>query len=272
MKYFFDAWTDFSTACRSASHILFLSDYDGTLTPIVSRPEEALLSPQMKDRLIDLAGIPGVSVGIISGRGLDEVKSMVGIEEIYYAGNHGLEIEGPELDYVNPEALKSVSVIAGLTQRFSELFRSTEGVIIQNKKFSMSVHYRLVKPEDVEMVATTVRETVQPYIDNGSIRLFPGKKVWEIRPPIDWDKGKAVESIRRLVSEKLLKSDILTVFLGDDTTDEDGFRVVRPPDGWSIYVGPETSQSSAGYYLKDTPEVGRLLQRLAALLPVSGLP
>ncbi len=265
MRYLFDVWEDFSNACLAASHIIFLSDYDGTLTPIVSRPEDALISTEMKERLTDLAKVPKFSVGIVSGRGLEEVQSMVGIGEIYYAGNHGLEIRGPGIDYINPEAEQSIAVINELAARFEELFRSTEGIIIQNKKLSMSVHYRLVKPDDEPMVEMTVRNTVKPYIDNRKVRLFPGKKVWEIRPPMNWDKGKAVQSIQDLIRKKEQKDDILTVFLGDDTTDEDGFRVVQPPDGWSIYVGPESMSSAAGYYLKDTGEVGRLLQRLAGL-------
>lgn len=265
MKYLFDAWEDFSNACLAASHVIFLTDYDGTLTPIVSRPENALISAEMKGRLTKLAKIPKFSVGIVSGRGLEEVESMVGIDEIYYAGNHGLEIRGPGIDYINPEAEQSIKVIDELAERFEELFRSTDGIIIQNKKLSMSVHYRLVKPEDEPMVETTVRTTVKSYIDNGKVRLFPGKKVWEIRPPIKWDKGKAVQSIQDLIKKKEQKNDIQTVYLGDDTTDEDGFRVVQPPDGWSIYVGPESMSSAADYYLKDTGEVGKLLQRLTVI-------
>ena len=265
MKYFFDDWAAFSDACRAASHLLFLSDYDGTLTPIVGRPEDALLSIEMKERLTELARVPGVSVGIISGRSLDEVRALVGIEDIYYGGNHGLEIKGPGIDYINPEAERSAIVVNGLFTRFENLFRSMDGIILQNKKLSLSVHYRLVKPEDEPIVEKIVCETVKPYIQNGTIRLFPGKKVWEIRPPIAWDKGKAVQSILERIKQTLSRDDVLTVYLGDDTTDEDAFRVVRPPDGWSIYVGTENPDSSADYYLNNTGEVGQLMQRLTVL-------
>ena len=93
MQHLFQSWQSFSSDVRDASHIVLLSDYDGTLTPIVSRPEEAILPHDAKEKLSALAQKPAFSVGIISGRPLSEVKALVGIDGIYYAGNHGLEIE-----------------------------------------------------------------------------------------------------------------------------------------------------------------------------------
>ena len=107
MQHLFQLWESFSSTIRAASHILLLSDYDGTLTPIVSRPEEAILSPEVREKVSALSKSPTFSVGIISGRSLSEIRALVGIEGIYYAGNHGLEIEGPGLKFINqtPSAL-----------------------------------------------------------------------------------------------------------------------------------------------------------------------
>ena len=88
MQHLFQSWGAFASDIRGTSHILLLSDYDGTLTPIVSRPEEAILSPEVREKLRALTEKPVFSVGIISGRSLSEVKSLVEIEGIYYAGNH----------------------------------------------------------------------------------------------------------------------------------------------------------------------------------------
>ena len=266
MKYFFDDWEQFTPVLKRGDYLLFLSDYDGTLTPIVSRPELALLSPEMKARFEALVKKKGVSAGIISGRGMDEVEEMVGVAGIYYAGNHGLEIRGPGIDYINPEAERSVAVINELTERFTAMFKAVAGAIIQNKKYSLSVHYRLVKPGEEAGIEEKVREETAPYIEKGLIRLFPGKKVWEIRPPLDWDKGKAVEAIRREISKKVHFNGLATLFLGDDTTDEDGFRAVQPPDGWSIYVGEPRTDSAAPYYLGSPDEVAVLLERITAIL------
>ena len=265
MEYFFQAWQTFVDDFRAASHLLLLSDYDGTLTPIVSRPEEALLSPEMREKLSTLARKPAFTVGIISGRSLAETVSMVAIEGIYYAGNHGLEIEGPGISYINPQAETARAVINDLAGRFAEALASVDGVIIQDKGLSLSVHYRLVKPEEEDSVAATVDRLAQPLRDSGEVRVFAGKKVWEIRPPIDWDKGKAVQTVSQRIATLRRVKRLLTVYLGDDTTDEDAFRVLHRPDGWSIFVGRENSASAADYYLASTSEVENFLSRLIAL-------
>ena len=264
MKHLFDNWQEFTGVLGREVHLLFLSDYDGTLTPIVSRPEEALLAPEMKARFVALANKSGVSAGIVSGRGLAEVEGMAGVEGIYYAGNHGMEIRGPGIDYINPEAEKAIPVIHELAERFTGLLQAVEGVIIQDKKYSLSVHYRLVEPGREQGVEEVGRKETEPYIEKNLIRLFHGKKVWEIRPPLDWDKGKAIEEIQREIARTLHLGRVTTVYLGDDTTDEDGFRVVQPPEGWSIYVGEPQADSAAAYYLKSPDEVGEFMERIAS--------
>ena len=119
MQHLFQSWQTFSAAVRAAPHLLLLSDYDGTLTPIVSRPEEAILSPEVRDKLCALTQKPTSSVGILSGRSLSELKSMVAIEGIYYAGNHGLEIEGPGLKFVSQPAETARATIKDITHQLS---------------------------------------------------------------------------------------------------------------------------------------------------------
>jgi trehalose 6-phosphate phosphatase len=263
VKYLFSAWDEFSADCMAAPHILLLADYDGTLTPIVSRPEDAVLSASVREILTSLSQKKSFSVGVISGRSIEEIKRLVQIKDIYYSGNHGLEIDGPALEYRNPAALSARTLIGSLSARLSAELSGTGGVIVQNKGFSLSVHYRLVKPGDESTVAAAVERVTAPLVKKGEIRVFKQKKVWEMRPPLDWDKGRAVKFIGREISTKLKLHRLLTVYLGDDTTDEDVFRVLHHPDGWSIYVGEETRQSAAEYYLESTDEVTELLYKLA---------
>jgi len=251
---------------RAATHVLLLSDYDGTLTPIVNRPEEAVLSPEVAAKLRNLAEKPAFSVGIISGRSLSEVKALVGIEGIYYAGNHGLEIEGPGLKFNHPDAQAARSGIKELVRQLSDRLGNIEGVIIEDKGLSLSIHYRLVKESAEHMIAEIFHQSTSPLLDTGKIRVTSGKKVWEVRPPIDWHKGKAVATIRQEIKALLNLEQLPILYLGDDTTDEDAFRIVHRPEGWGIFVGRENPSSNAEYFLNSTSEVANLLSELHQLI------
>jgi trehalose-phosphatase len=215
--------------------------------------------------LASLAQKPMYSVGVISGRSITELKSLVAIKGIYYAGNHGLEIEGPGLRYISPSAEYARITIKDLAGLMATELADVDGVIVQDKGMSLSIHYRLVKEEKESTVADVVHRLTAPLCREGKIKLFTGKKVWEVRPPVDWDKGKAVEAIEREIKAMLKVERLLTIYLGDDNTDEDAFRVVRPPGGWSIFVGEENQASAADYFLNSTTEVEIFLTRLREL-------
>jgi len=265
VQYLFQSWEDISSDLSAAAHVLLLSDYDGTLTPIVGRPQDAVLSPEVREALGALAAKATFSVGIISGRSLPEVKALVGLEEIYYAGNHGLEIEGPDLSFTSPAAQSAQAEIKYLVQKLSTKLADIEGVIIEDKGLSLSVHYRLVKSDGEKLVADIFQQVISPALSEGRIRVTTGKKVLEVRPPFDWHKGKAVEAIIKEIMAVRKFEKLLTIYLGDDTTDEDAFRVLHHPGGWSIFVGEEHPSSNADYFLKSTAEVMTFLSRLLAL-------
>ncbi|MFC2059564.1 trehalose-phosphatase [Chloroflexota bacterium] len=265
MQHLFQSWESLLPDISAASHVLLLSDYDGTLTPIVSRPEDAILSPEVREKLRALTDKPAFSVGIISGRSLSEVKAMVKVAGIYYAGNHGLEIDGPGFQYVNSAAQIARAQIKDLARQLSARLGSIEGAIIEDKGLTLSVHYRLVKRSEEETVANIFNQITSSWLNDGKIRVTSGKKVWEIRPPIEWHKGKAVEVITENVTGVLGGKAVLTIYLGDDTTDEDAFRIIHHPQGWSIFIGQENSSSNADYFLNSTPEVVTLLSRLLEL-------
>jgi len=130
---------------------------------------------------------------------------------------------------------------------------------------SLSVHYRLVKKSEEKIVAEIFHQIASPLLWEGKIRVTSGKKVWEVRPPIDWHKGKAVETIMKEMKKVFEGEQWLTIYLGDDTTDEDVFKVIRRPQGWSIFVGEENPSSSAEYFLNSISQVGIFLSRLLEL-------
>ena len=265
MQHLFQSWESFSSDIRAASHVLLLSDYDGTLTPIAGRPEEAILPPEAREKLCALAGKSTFSIGIISGRPLSEVKALVGIDGIHYAGNHGLEIEGPGISFVNPVAEAAQAELKDLAQQFSAKLGNIKGVIVEDKGLSLSIHYRLVKQNEASIVAETFHQITSPLLQAGKIKVTSGKKVWEVRPPIDWHKGKAVEIITKQIKALIKCNQLLTIYLGDDTTDEDVFRTIHHPEGRSIFVGPENPSSNAEYFLNSTAEVTSFLSRLLEL-------
>jgi len=137
-----------------------------------------------------------------------------------------------------------------------------EGVFVEDKGLSLSVHYRLVRKSEEEIVAQIFHQITSPWLGDGKIRVTSGKKVWEVRPPTDWHKGKAVETIMSEMKALLRDGQALTIYLGDDTTDEDAFRIIHRPHGWSILVGQENASSNADYFLNSTSEVMTFLSRL----------
>jgi len=265
MEHLFQEWQAFSVDCRATSHVLLLSDYDGTLTPIVERPQDAVLADSVREKLSTLARKPGFSVGIISGRSMEEIKSMAAIEGIYYAGNHGLEIEGPGIKWVSPQAEFARTPIKDLAAQLVVELENIAGVIVEDKGLGLSVHYRMVKEDEQNTVAGIFKRVISPLADEAKIRITTGKKVFEVRPPIEWDKGKAVESILGEIRSLLKLERLLTIYMGDDNTDEDAFRVLHRPDGWSVYVGKDNAPSAADYFLNSTTEVEEFLSRLLEL-------
>jgi trehalose-phosphatase len=262
MRYLFDVWDEVAHRLKSANHILLLSDYDGTLTPIVDKPELAVLPQEIKKLLRKLAKNRRYTVGIISGRALADLKSKVDLEGIIYAGNHGLEIEGFGSSFLEPIAEEMRPFLQMLNQALSATLRGIKGVFVEDKGLTVSVHYRLVDDIEEGRVKDTFRKVTDTLCVMGKIRITQGKKVYEIRPPVDWDKGKAIAWLMAECREVRGKGGALPIYLGDDLTDEDGFKAIERNDGISIFVGEGSLQSAARYFLKSPEEVAQFLKML----------
>ena len=262
MQYLFNAWNKLSHRLKSANHVLLLCDYDGTLTPIVDRPELAVLPHDTRKSLGRLARNRRYTVGIISGRALADIRSSVGVEGIIYAGNHGLEIDSFGSNFLEPVAEEMRPFFHILSQVLSATLRGIKGVSVENKGLSLSVHYRSIDDTDERVVKDAFNRVTDPLNVTGRIRVTEGKKVYEIRPPVDWDKGKAIAWLIANCKKTKGISGALPIYLGDDLTDEDGFRVIEKNNGISIFVGDESFQSMARYFLRSPEEVAEFLKML----------
>jgi trehalose 6-phosphate phosphatase len=234
-------------------------DYDGTLTPIVDRPDQALLSHDMRQTVRDLA--EQCTVAVISGRDLGDVQGLVGIDTIYYAGNHGFDIAGPKgkrMEYQRGTDFLPVLDLADrqLHGRLDEI----TGALVERKKFSIAVHYRNVEPKNVSAVEETVDKVLA---DFPKLRKSSGKKVYELQPKIDWHKGNAL--LWLLQTLRMDEADVLPLYIGDDTTDEDAFKVLGDR-GIGIVVAKGPRPTAARYFLEDPDAVQRFLKVLTTAL------
>ena len=232
-------------------------DYDGTLTPIVDTPEQAVLSDSMRAVVRRLGD--GCVTAIVSGRARNDVQARVRLDNLFYAGTHGFEIVGPEGSGIRHEVGKEfLPAMEELHQRLRRALGQTPGLLLETKGYSLAVHYRLVREESAVARVESVVDALMP--DYPTLRKTHGKKVFEIRPRFDWNKGRAVQWI--LEALDLHHAGVTPFYLGDDTTDEDGFEAVAG-SGVGILVADETRPTAARYRLNDDVEVGRFLERLA---------
>ena len=238
-------------------------DYDGTLTPIVERPELAVLAEEMRDTVRRLA--KRCTVAVVSGRDLPDVQRLVGIEQIFYAGSHGFDIAGPKGQH--QESQQGTEFLPDLDkaeQALNERLAGIAGVLIERKKFSIAIHYRQVAKEDVATVERVVDEVQR---EHARLKKSTGKKIYELQPNIDWHKGRAVRWLLKAL--QLDRPEVLPVFIGDDVTDEDAFRALED-DGIGIVVLDSPRPSAARYRLQDPAEVQRFLEELSARLEEKG--
>lgn len=260
MEHLLSVWPKVALQLRDARHILLLTDYDGTLTPIVERPELANLTESTRLVFEALARLHKIRVGVVSGRALADLKDKVRIRGIIYAGNHGMEIEGPGISFVNPLAKEFRPILRIVHYVLSRTVGRIRGVIIEDKGLSLSVHYRLVEEAKTEEVKNTFQRIAGGAEVLGKIKITSGKKVYEVRPAVAWDKGKAVKLLMKRYGKGGRKSGLLPIYLGDDLTDEDGFKVIENyGNGLSVLVGEQNQHSAARYFLKSPAEVATFL-------------
>ena len=241
---------------------LLLSDFDGTLAELVPIPGEAAMADAVRVELDRLAAHAMITLGVVSGRRLMDVRSRVGDTPEFVAGLHGLEIVAPDEMFVHPVLEEVAPVIRDLARAAARDLSSLPGVLVEDKTFGLTCHVRQASPEDAARALELFRALAAPAVERGLLRLLPGSKIFELVPAVDWHKGRAVEWIR--AREQARHTDSMSViYLGDDRTDEDAFAVLGPDDV-AIGVGPRPGAPLIQWRLSGPASVGRFFARLAA--------
>jgi trehalose 6-phosphate phosphatase len=241
---------------RRGDRLAVFLDYDGTLTPIVSHPENAWLSESMRETLRSLAG--RLPIAVLSGRDLDDVRGRVHVDGIVYAGSHGFDIAGAG-GLRRELGAAYLPVLDAAERELREALDEIPGAQLERKHFSVAAHYRNVSQEDAFKVALAVDAVAEKHRE---LRRINGKKVYELLPDIDWNKGRAV--LWLLETLELERGNAMPIYIGDDRTDEDAFRALEKR-GVGILVSEQPQVTAANYALRNPEEVERFLEELIAV-------
>ena len=248
-------------------HPAVFLDYDGTLTPIVDRPGDAVISASMRETVRALAR--RCTVCVVSGRDRPVVQQLMGVEDLVVAGSHGFDIWSPDAGTLEHEASGGFdALLERVTNRVRAEAGAIDGALIEPKKASVAVHYRLVSDSERPRIKALVDRLLAEH--PSELKVTAGKMVYEIQPKLDWDKGKAV--LHLLEALDLDREDIVTLYLGDDITDEHAFEAVKGT-GIGVFVGnpddPELAgrPTAADFVLTSIQEVERFLGTLGRSAP-----
>lgn len=229
-------------------------DFDGTLAPIVSDPDDAHINGRVKPLVSDLSNHPSVTVAIISGRALDDLRPRVSLDGPLYAGNHGLELSDGTTRRTHPVAEARRDAIDRITKELRARLADVPGAMVEHKGLTATIHFR--QATEPSRVASTV-ETVVAERD-ADVEVTSGRAIREIRPAIEWGKDAAI-----LLFRSLAPDGHRPMYVGDDITDEDAFQVIED-DGVAIRVGTETGPDTAAtHQLPNQEHVPDLLDWLA---------
>jgi trehalose 6-phosphate phosphatase len=252
----------FARRMGDAQPAVFL-DYDGTLTPIVDRPADAVISESMRETVRALA--QRCVVCVVSGRDRPVVQELMGVHDLVVAGSHGFDIWSPRDGTIEHEAARGFEEpLARATAQLQAALRPIEGAVVEPKRASVAAHYRLVSEAERPRVRAVVEDLLAEHPDE--LKVTPGKMVYEVQPKLDWDKGRAV--LHLLGALGLDRPDVVPIYLGDDVTDEHAFRALAGR-GIGIFVGdPDDAEvagrtTAADFHLRSIDEVERFLDTLA---------
>lgn len=234
-----------------------LLDYDGTLAPIVEHPGEANLSPDVRETLVRL--VRCCTVAVISGRDLRDVRKRTGIDTVFFAGSHGFEIEGPG-GLRMESAIRFLPVLDSAEQEIRNRLGGFKGAFVERKKYSIAVHYRMVAEGGSKAIEEAVDRVL---MEHPKLRKTAGKKIYELQPGIEWHKGAAL--LWLLQTLQLDGPDVLPLYIGDDTTDEDALKAIKSR-GIGIVVRDGSSRCTAArYFLENPAEVHEFLKSIVFL-------
>lgn len=243
--------------------LLVLLDVDGTLAPIVSRHDQATVPAATRHAVAALVSRPGVHVALVSGRAAADASRMVGVEGVWAVGNHGCETIAPDGSIeVDPQVAPYQPAMAKVAGTLEQLIAMIPGAALENKTWTLTLHYRLADPGIVPRLQGAVAELSRRH----GLRMTEGKKIYELRPPVHVDKGTAALALARKLGA--VGEGASLIFAGDDATDEDGFRFLRAhaPQAVTVRVADgEISETAAELTVPGTEGMRELLEWLAAV-------
>lgn len=262
-----DNFEELEAAAAGKLVAVFL-DYDGTLTPIVNNPDAAYMSEHMRNAVRLVATL--FPTAIISGRGREKVEQFVQLKELFYAGSHGMDIAGPRTgsncnNADDPEltfqpAARFEPLMCQVGQELSEAIADIPGSTVENNKYCVSVHFRNCAPESYDAVVKAVEGVAARH---DVLHITRGRKVLEVRPHVDWNKGSALLHLLGMLG--VATTDVFCLYIGDDRTDEDAFKVLREDGiGAGILVSTRAKPTSGRWTLRDPAQVAAFLNRLVS--------
>lgn len=232
--------TDAIDRLMSAGSMVLGVDFDGTLAPLVDHPDDAVPDERALDLLRSISTRPDVLVAIVSGRGLADLRARVGeVAGVTYVGEHGNDVDGSSVE-PNPTLDEAVALI-------DRLAAIHPGATVERKRQSVTFHTRSLTPAAKGEIASTIRTWADSRDD---IALIEGKEVFELTAAT----GNKGDAMLRLAGEDPM------IYIGDDTTDETVFEVLRARD---IGVKVGEGETLAPYRVKDVAGVVRILEQIA---------
>ncbi|MGM0547776.1 MAG: trehalose-phosphatase [Bacillota bacterium] len=248
---------NFKKKIKSRDKILLFLDYDGTLAPFKPDPLAAFALPEIKNHLEKIEKSQKYELSLVSGRKLSQLKQMIKLKQSHYAGSHGLEID---LVFSNQtlypvQVEKEANLDNSNYQKVKKIYSAQTGVEVEAKGFGLALHFNSQTDKKSEI------KKIKELLKKDSYQVISGRQVIEIRPAA-WDKGKAVNYISQQLKKEFKFNDFLRIYIGDDRTDEDAFKVLE--NGITIYVQNEADlETEAEFYLKNPKDTAKLLEVMA---------
>ena len=248
---------------RENNLIILLCDFDGTLSTIVADPEQAYIQPEIRLSLQKFKN-ENTFLGFISGRDIKDLKERVDLNNVIYAGDHGMHINYFGKDYIPSNKLIVFKETKNnCFQNIKDKLKKFTGVYLEDKEFNISIHYRNLSLENIDSFKNITNKLINKY--KGFFKVTYGKKLIEFRPPINWNKGNAVQWIKNKILLETKKDNYFIIYIGDDITDEDVFSSFNLKHEIGIKVlSPENkAETAANYYLNSVDEAAVFLSELS---------
>jgi len=247
----------------AANRIGIISDMDGTLSPIVANKDAARPTPRNLELLRQLNEQVAL-VAVVSGRGVQDLQQRVGIPDLVYVGNHGLERGQNGKVEPHPDTTRYQDTL----QKFMQHIVLLPGMELEDKGATLSIHYRNAKDEAA--VVNDFLPTLHTLAHEYGLKVHMGKKVYEVRPPLDINKGTA---LKQLIQDFNLQA---VIFLGDDTTDADAMKMAQQlrqeNTCYALALGVESEetppevQESADFFALDVSDVEAFLEAISTFI------